>query len=155
MYLSTSLLSVLWVGWSSPLFWIGCKPILGISFQRKPTPPGELPLTPTVAKGCSPIYVKTWTFSVFSPLRSVELRGGGPDHRHAPARSTYGLKSHTWSNRNESHIFRSRPIRLQRNKKWSVLIGRERGWTGTSVVISNWSDSSRNLIRRLSELSRD
>ena len=103
MYLSTSQLSALWVGWSSPLFWIGCKPILGVNFQRKPKPPGELPLTPAVARGCSPIYVKTWTFSVFSPLRLVELRGGGPDHRHAPARSTYGLKSHTWSNRNESH----------------------------------------------------
>ena len=103
MYLSTSLLSVLWVGWSSPLLWIGCKPFLGISFQRKPTPPGELPLTPTVAKGCSPIYVKTWKFSGFSPRRFGRTSRWRPWSPPAPARSTYGLKSNTSSNRNESH----------------------------------------------------
>ena len=45
-----------------------------------------------------------------------------------------------------------RPKRMQRNRTRNVLIGRELGWTGTSVVIAKWAGWTRDLIRRWSEL---
>ena len=48
----------------------------------------------------------------------------------------------------------SRPIRLQSNRTWSVLVGREFGWNGTSVVNSNWSGRTRKPIRRWYDLGR-
>ena len=46
----------------------------------------------------------------------------------------------------------SRPIRLQTNRTWRILVCRELGWNGTSVVNSNWSGLIRDPIRRRSEL---
>ncbi len=82
----------------------------------------------------SGVYWGVWSTLIRSPISSDHFQIRPLSKSDYPGRSS------------------SRPIRLQRKRTWSTLIGREVGCAGTSVVISNWSGRTTDLIRRLSEL---